>query len=71
MVRLPTCPICRKTFDPTKTPAMPFCSDRCRRIDLARWADEKYAVPLLRDEEPLDADFLDAEKPAGDDSDGD
>jgi len=23
---------------------MPFCSDRCRIIDLANWADEKYRI---------------------------
>jgi len=24
---------------------MPFCSDRCRLIDLGNWATEKYAIP--------------------------
>jgi endogenous inhibitor of DNA gyrase (YacG/DUF329 family) len=27
------------------TPTVPFCSDRCRLIDLGRWLDESYAVP--------------------------
>ena len=27
------CPICEKQFDPATSPAMPFCSDRCRQID--------------------------------------
>jgi endogenous inhibitor of DNA gyrase (YacG/DUF329 family) len=26
-------------------PDYPFCSARCRKIDLGRWLDEKYAVP--------------------------
>jgi endogenous inhibitor of DNA gyrase (YacG/DUF329 family) len=24
---------------------MPFCSERCRLIDLGNWASEKYAIP--------------------------
>jgi len=24
---------------------MPFCSDRCRAIDLGNWASEKYVIP--------------------------
>ena len=26
-------------------PYMPFCSDRCRIIDLGNWASEKYVIP--------------------------
>jgi hypothetical protein len=38
------CPICKKSvaFD---DPYMPFCSDRCRLIDLGNWASEKYSIP--------------------------
>ena len=36
------CPICRK---PRSAPYTPFCSDRCRDKDLARWFNEAYAVP--------------------------
>jgi endogenous inhibitor of DNA gyrase (YacG/DUF329 family) len=39
------CPICDKTFDPAASETAPFCSDRCRTIDLGRWLDESYAVP--------------------------
>ena len=37
------CPICRKEvqFD---DPFMPFCSDRCRLVDLGNWASEKYVI---------------------------
>jgi endogenous inhibitor of DNA gyrase (YacG/DUF329 family) len=46
------CPICEKQFDPaTSLGAMPFCSDRCRQIDLGRWLSEKYSVPVERDPE--------------------
>lgn len=47
------CPICEQPFDPAATPAMPFCSDRCRQIDLGRWLREVYAVPVERDPEEV------------------
>lgn len=37
------CPICGKVVRPGD-PNMPFCSDRCRMIDLANWASEKYVI---------------------------
>ncbi len=42
------CPICRKevAFD---HPEMPFCSERCRLIDLGNWASEKYVIPVALD----------------------
>ena len=45
------CPICEKQFDPATTSAMPFCSDRCRQIDLGRWLRESYSVPVERKDE--------------------
>jgi endogenous inhibitor of DNA gyrase (YacG/DUF329 family) len=30
---------------------MPFCSQRCRRIDLNRWLNEEISIPLDDDEE--------------------
>ena len=37
------CPICKKpvTID---SPEMPFCSKRCRLLDLGAWASEKYTI---------------------------
>lgn len=43
------CPICGKVFDPSTTEAMPFCSKRCKLIDLSRWLDERYGLPLPRE----------------------
>jgi uncharacterized protein len=45
------CPICKREFDPAQTVAMPFCSVRCRSIDLGRWLDEQYTLPLVPDPE--------------------
>jgi hypothetical protein len=37
------CPICQKEVAITDE-FMPFCSDRCRLIDLGNWATEKYVI---------------------------
>lgn len=37
------CPICKKAVA-ADDPNMPFCSDRCRLIDLGNWASEKYVI---------------------------
>ena len=37
------CPICRKPAAPASL--RPFCSERCRQVDLGRWFTESYAVP--------------------------
>ena len=37
------CPICKKAVEPAD-PYMPFCSDRCRILDLGNWASEKYVI---------------------------
>jgi len=36
------CPICRA---PTALEHRPFCSHRCRDVDLARWLQGAYAIP--------------------------
>lgn len=36
------CPICRQARSPQHSP---FCSERCRDRDLARWFTDSYAVP--------------------------
>ena len=42
------CPICRKEV--TKgDPEFPFCSERCRIIDLGNWASEKYVISTPAD----------------------
>ena len=42
------CPTCRKPYEVEKLsdlPSFPFCSDRCRLIDLGRWIDGAHAIP--------------------------
>lgn len=45
---MPRCPVCDAAVDLVATPTVPFCSDRCRLIDLGRWLDEAYALPEPR-----------------------
>jgi len=47
MISPQTCPICRRELTPNAaidSPVFPFCSTRCKQVDLARWLDGKYAV---------------------------
>jgi endogenous inhibitor of DNA gyrase (YacG/DUF329 family) len=37
------CPICKKPVA-MDDPYMPFCSERCKLIDLGNWASEKYVI---------------------------
>jgi uncharacterized protein len=37
------CPICKKPVK-LSDPEAPFCSERCREIDLGNWATEKYVI---------------------------
>jgi endogenous inhibitor of DNA gyrase (YacG/DUF329 family) len=39
------CPICEREFERGDSPAVPFCSERCRLVDLGRWLGEGYAMP--------------------------
>jgi uncharacterized protein len=37
------CPICKKEVTPAGD-FFPFCSERCKIIDLGNWASEKYVI---------------------------
>ena len=49
-IAMPHCPVCQREFQPDDGPAMPFCSERCRMIDLGRWLDEKFGIPVEPEE---------------------
>jgi uncharacterized protein len=42
------CPICGK---PATKASKPFCSERCRDVDLNRWLSGSYVVPGRKDED--------------------
>lgn len=41
-----TCPVCKKKFNYYSSTFRPFCSERCRMIDLGQWLSESYSVPV-------------------------
>src|SRR5258708_24146008 len=43
------CPICKKIVLYSE-PEFPFCSERCRSIDLGRWASGAYVIPAPLDD---------------------
>ena len=53
------CPTCdkKKTWS-SDNPFRPFCSERCKLIDLGAWADEKHRLPgePANPNEPSDVD---------------
>jgi endogenous inhibitor of DNA gyrase (YacG/DUF329 family) len=42
------CPICGK---PATEASKPFCSERCRDVDLNRWLSDSYRIPVAKDED--------------------
>ncbi|MCC7157329.1 MAG: DNA gyrase inhibitor YacG [Bryobacterales bacterium] len=59
------CPICGKPVS-LNDPEMPFCGERCRLIDLGKWADEDYRIPISSEAPALSNPPVD---PAKDDDD--
>lgn len=42
-----SCPQCKKLSEySVKNPYRPFCSERCKLIDLGDWANENYKIPV-------------------------
>jgi len=38
------CPHCRKPVDWNSSEHRPFCSEKCRLIDLGQWAESDYRI---------------------------
>ncbi len=38
-----TCPICKVTVS-EESETYPFCSDRCKKVDMGKWFDGKYTI---------------------------
>ncbi|XXF80799.1 DNA gyrase inhibitor YacG [Myxococcaceae bacterium GXIMD 01537] len=59
--RAPSCPTCKKPA-PSRASGnayFPFCSRRCRAVDLGRWLGEEYRMPTGSADEQED------EQPSG------
>jgi endogenous inhibitor of DNA gyrase (YacG/DUF329 family) len=56
------CPICNRSSRPRAyNRAFPFCSERCKLIDLGKWLSEEYRVPVH--DEPPDESGAAGERP--------
>ena len=52
------CPICERRMDgqgPREWPDWPFCSPRCKLIDLGRWLGEAYRLDTGAEEMHADS----------------
>jgi uncharacterized protein len=63
-VRVVNCPQCGKParWDPTNS-FRPFCSERCRLIDLGAWANENYRIPVSDPVEESEQDIPADDRP--------
>jgi uncharacterized protein len=43
-VKVMKCPICREETSWQNNIYRPFCSERCKMLDLGRWADGEYRI---------------------------
>jgi uncharacterized protein len=53
------CPICHAEAEWEGNPFRPFCSERCRLLDLGAWAEGRYRIPgqkIVKDQAEEDED---------------
>jgi uncharacterized protein len=52
------CPTCRRPTDSDLSSDFPFCSERCKLLDLGAWASEKYVIsePVIDESFPENLD---------------
>ncbi len=52
MTRIVNCPHCGKPVAwESSSPWRPFCSERCKLIDLGAWGTEAYRIPAAEEQE--------------------
>lgn len=61
-----SCAVCGKVVVREGNAAFPFCSQRCRTIDLGAWLGEEYRVPVGEDETERDGVSEEAVRGGGD-----
>lgn len=51
----PRCPSCKRAvLTRPENPCFPFCSDRCRAVDLGKWLGGEYRIVQRTDDEDED-----------------
>jgi endogenous inhibitor of DNA gyrase (YacG/DUF329 family) len=63
------CPICKREVPTENNPAVPFCSSRCRLIDLGNWLGDRYRIPGESVDLPTSSDEGPGGKGGDDDDD--
>ena len=61
MIRV-RCPICERWMEGSSAaewPEFPFCSRRCKTIDLGRWLGEAYRFPAAAEGDEQAEEFAD------------
>ena len=60
MAAIVECPTCGGKVEWTEASKYrPFCSLRCKQIDLGAWAEEKYVIPAVNPPDPGEEDGSD------------
>ncbi len=55
MATVVDCPTCGTKVEwAEKNRCRPFCSERCKQIDLGAWAEEKYTIPAVTPQDDID-----------------
>ena len=50
------CPVCKKVIQwNSEFPCRPFCSERCKMIDLGAWSSEEHTIPGETSVEAIEA----------------
>lgn len=59
------CPKCKKKFSYFESKFRPFCTEKCKMVDLGHWIEGDYSVPVVEfddlpmpDEEMNESDFF-------------
>ena len=59
------CPTCKHAVTREGNKAFPFCCERCQLVDLGRWLNEEYRIPVEDDEDEDGQASVPREKPHG------
>lgn len=54
-MKIVKCPECSKEFEYQSSESRPFCSEKCKMIDLGGWLSESYSI---RSSEPLNEEDI-------------
>lgn len=64
MAKTVACPTCGRGIEwNPENRFRPFCSERCKMVDLGAWATERYRVPVVETDELEVPDEGDSPKP--------